>query len=445
MNRLIIRISALLVAAVALVSGCECGHNGPDETGYDHVVILYSAGYNNLSSWLKEDIDDLRKGYVPDQKSKNVFLIVSHSTANFSDYKTPSSPVLLQLYQNKKEGIVLDTLEKYPDNAILTDAVQMNSIFSSIKRQFPSKHYGMVFSSHSTGWLPKGYYSAPYDYDYKNGGKSQSGSRTGLPEGAVRYVPEAEEPGTPAVKSLGATYSGTSSSLISREMEIPEFADALPMHFDYLIFDACFAGGVEIAYQLKDKCDQLVFSQTEVLADGLVYTDIASRLFEKNMDIIGIADDYFNQYAEKTSKTERSATISVIDCTMLDELAACCKSLFAEHRDGLERIDPGSVQEFGRTTSNAEGITIDHHWFYDLEDILFKAGISEEEKIRLGSIIGKTVIMERHTEAFFGGSVSGFNIRANCGLSMYLPCNGSAYLDDFYKTLAWNKATELVD
>ena len=31
-----------------------------------------------------------------------------------------------------------------------------------------------------------------------------------------------------------------------------------------------------------------------------------------------------------------------------------------------------------------------------------------------------------------------------CGLSMYLPCNGSEYLDNFYKTLEWNKATALV-
>ena len=38
-----------------------------------------------------------------------------------------------------------------------------------------------------------------------------------------------------------------------------------------------------------------------------------------------------------------------------------------------------------------------------------------------------------------------FDIVNFCGLSMYLPCDGSANLDNFYKTLAWNRATGLVE
>jgi hypothetical protein len=37
-----------------------------------------------------------------------------------------------------------------------------------------------------------------------------------------------------------------------------------------------------------------------------------------------------------------------------------------------------------------------------------------------------------------------FPIRAYCGLSMYLPADGSAYLDNAYKELVWNQATALV-
>ena len=38
-----------------------------------------------------------------------------------------------------------------------------------------------------------------------------------------------------------------------------------------------------------------------------------------------------------------------------------------------------------------------------------------------------------------------FDINVFSGLSMYLPCDGSANLDNFYKTLAWNAATGLVE
>ena len=445
MRKLIIRISAILVAAVSLVSGCDCKHNGIDDIGYKNVIILYSAGYNNLSSWLKEDIDELKEGFVPAKKGKDVFLIVSHSTDKIFNYDTPSSPVLLQLYQDKKSGIVLDTLKKYPDTSTLTDVTEMKGILSEIKRQFPADHYGMIFSSHSTGWVPKGYFGTPYDYDLRSGGKFQAPRRTDLPSGAVRYVPEVEEPGTPAVKSIGATFQGPDKDYVSYEMDINEFAGALPFHLDFIILDACLAGGVEIAYELKDKCDRLAFSQAEVMADGLVYSELGSRLFEHDLDIVGIADDYFMQYADKSGLTDRSATISVIDCSGLDELASFCKEVFNAYRPRLSAINPGDVQNFGRITINKEGVSVDHHWFYDLKDILIKAGISQIEMNRLNSILIKTVLFERHTESFFGGTMSGFDIDTSCGLTMYLPCNGSPYLDNFYKTLEWNKATELVD
>jgi len=35
-------------------------------------------------------------------------------------------------------------------------------------------------------------------------------------------------------------------------------------------------------------------------------------------------------------------------------------------------------------------------------------------------------------------------INEHCGLSMYLPYAGYDYLNTFYKTLEWNKATGLV-
>ena len=82
--------------------------------------------------------------------------------------------------------------------------------------------------------------------------------------------------GTPDVKSIGVQ-NISKSELI--EIDITDLAEAIPMNMDYIIFDACFMGGVEVAYELMEKCDKMVFSQTEILADGMDYKTMCSYLF----------------------------------------------------------------------------------------------------------------------------------------------------------------------
>ena len=84
------------------------------------------------------------------------------------------------------------------------------------------------------------------------------------------------------------------------------------------------------------------------------------------------------------------------------------------------------------------------HWFYDLEDILVKAGISSAEHSSLSSALNSCILYKAATEEFLK-SYGGFAIDTFCGMTMYLPCNGSTLLDNKYKALAWNKATGLVD
>ena len=433
MNRIALKLIALTVAAITLVSGCECTRIDPDSKEYDNVVILYSAGYNSLSSYLRDDIKDLEQGYLPNKRSKDALVVVSHLTSGGNDYITPVQPVIINMSDGSK-GIVLDTVKAYPDDLCLTKAADMKEVLSDVQRMFPSKHYGMVYSSHSTGWLPKGYYSNPEDYDFKSsGGKALSAKRSvALPDGAVPYHEEEELPGIPAVKSLGMTNRTISGQKYSYETDLPEFAASIPFHLDYLLLDACLAGGIEVAYELKDKCDIIVFSQAEVLAEGFNYLTLASDLIEHDGDYISVADDFFVHFAQKAHALERSATISVIDCTKLDGLASVCSTLFEKYRGSIETLKPSGVQRYYRGK---------HHWFYDLEDILVKAGIDDSEKQQLASALDACVLYNEATEEF----LSEFKIETHCGFSMYLPSNGSEYLDDFYRTLQWNKATKLVD
>ncbi|MBQ5416428.1 MAG: hypothetical protein IIU23_04465, partial [Bacteroidales bacterium] len=135
------------------------------------------------------------------------------------------------------------------------------------------------------------------------------------------------------------------------------------------------------------------------------------------------------------------ATLTLVDCSKLDRIASLCKDYFSRYRQAIDEIYPLDVQQYFRHG---------RHWFYDLEDILIKAGITDTEKRNLEQALSECILYKAATPTFYLYSPSspsgwdGFTIDIYSGFSMYLPCNGSAYLDEFYKTLAWNKATGLV-
>ena len=80
------------------------------------------------------------------------------------------------------------------------------------------------------------------------------------------------------------------------------------------------------------------------------------------------------------------------------------------------------------------------HFFYDLKDVLVKAGISAEEEARLDAALDAFIVYKAATPYFLSIPITHYS-----GLSMYLPSMGSDYLDNFYKSaVSWNDATLLV-
>lgn len=428
---MVAKLILILATAFSLVSGCQCGRVDPEKTGYDRVLIFYSAGYNSLSEYLREDIRDLKSGYAPALKEARAFFVVSHLTKIRGDYGTKTDPQLIRVYKDRKKGVILDTLKAYPGH--LSDPSLMRTILSDIKRQFPAKHYGMVFSSHASGWLPVYYYNndEKFDRSYPSGQKGVA-ERPLPPLTSFPYVERELLPGEPMTKSVVITNHYNDSM----EMDLDDFKSAIPMHLDYLLFDACLMGCVEVAYEFKDVCDQIGFSQAEILADGFDYKSLAAHLLENDkVDTRAIVDDYYQKYASRTDKTNRSATISLVDCTRLEPLTSLCRTLFDKYGSSIATLNPSEVQRYYR---------YDKHWFYDLEDILVKAGISDEEHRSLTSALNQCILYKAATPEFLK-NYGGFVIETFSGLSMYLPCDGSRFLDSEYQGLAWNKATGLVD
>ena len=391
------------------------------------VLLLYSAGFNSLSSYLKEDIEELYTGWVPHKRrAEDVILVYSHLPESRGQYSKKTSPVLFRLYAEHDGTVVRDTLTVYDPETISASAGQLHDVLSYIKDNFPAKSYGLLFSSHATGYLPDGFYAKPDSYVFNEGMMRKSGKwRSPSP---VPYIEPEQDPGLPAVKSIGQSVDGN----LSYEIDIRDFAEAIPMKLDYILFDACLMGGIEVAYELVGKCDKVGFSQAEVLAEGFNYSTLASHLLDNKpaSDPYSVCKDYFTQY-DIQEGAYRSATISLIDCNKLEPLADLCGTLFSKYSEQIENIRHTDVQRYFRSSK---------HWFYDLQSILENAGISQQEKSDLKKALDGCILYKGATPSF----MNEFYIVTFCGFSMYLPSHGHTELSKYYRTLKWNKATGLV-
>ena len=370
------------------------------------VLILYSDGHNNLNASLKQDIRELINSEGIPQKHGDVVLVYTHPTV--SGY-APSESYLLRAYRQADNSFRTDTLLTFPKEIISAETRTLYSVLLYARSKFPAKEYGLVFSSHGTGYLPCGYYSNSSKYE---------GDDISIFSNIKR--------------SIGSDRENT----VTYEKDIRDFAQNIPYKMKYIVFDACLMGGVEVAYQLKDKTDYIIASQTEILSDGMDYTTMAGYLLKGDYE--GFCENYFAFYDKRTG-SNRSASISLIDCGALPALGSVCAGIFSKYREGLGTIDKSGVQQY---------FTYNYHWFYDFLDIVKQTGCNDFELNAVSQALDECILYKAATPFFLASSqispYPGFAMKNHSGLSMYLPSNGGKYLDTYYRTLEWNKATGLV-
>lgn len=388
----------LILAFLSVMVSCT---KDAYDTGrrYSRVLIVYAGEHNNLSSDIAGNIGRICEGGLPFEHSDKAVLFIRHAPHAYLNYSEPTAPVLVHAYSDIYGRTVCDTLLTLDAGTRLTDPEVLRSMLTYVGRAFPCDHYGMLLSSHGSGWLPRFYLNS-------DGSKAD-------------------------ISPLSFGVESTTADPDADEMDIRALAAAIPMHLDYMVFDACLMGGVEVAYELKDVTDRIVASVAEIMTSGMDYSNFTRYLLsDAPYSLEAFCRDYFAYY-DAMGGVYRTATISLIDTGGLEGLADVCRELFAANAEGIAALKARDVQGF---------FTRKKHWFFDLEDVLYKAGASPAGMEDLAAALKGCVLYAAATEMI----LSQVTVHSHCGLSMYLPSEGDAVLDGYYKSLAWNKATGLV-
>ena len=348
-------------------------------------VLLYMVANNNLSYDAENSISRLQNGYIPAEEGN--LLVYKHCAG--------MDPVLLHIKKGEEGTVVADTAYRFPPRVSATKSA-LTQALNVTQALFPADSYGLILWSHGTGWIP------PLASSSSAAQEQMSGScpeRTFGLDGKV-------------------------------ELEIRDLAQAIPYKLSFMLMDACFMGGIETAYEVKDSVDYYIGSPAEILTESFPYHKIMQHIFKSTPDYAAVCKEYYDYYNAK-SGAERSATVALMDCSKLAEVAEVAKRVFDQYGESIASLDLSLLQPYFRGSSSK--------YFYDLKDLvdaIADASLSAE----FAAALERAVPYKASTPYFIE-----LPIRSFCGVSTYVPGNpADTKLADYYKQYKWNQATGMI-
>ncbi len=386
---LFLSITFLGIAAL-IFSACTKERNYEYKASTERTLLIYLAGDNSLSSILNQELETYRTAWA--ERGTNCVIYTDPGNA---------APCLLLLRKdNQGNNTILDTLQKFEEQNSAS-AATLRSVIDYTTSKFPAKSYGLIFSSHASGWLPE--HTLSYG----------------------RYI-----------SSLGADFAGPGVSQRGSEIELIDFASAIKdKQFSFIIFNACFMGGVEVAYELRNKTDYILASSAEILEDGFMptlpftFTNLLTSSTDVFENLLNFGTSYL-LHTMQQSGAQQSTTLSIIKTSELDNLAAWMKLNTSLNSNNEDITD---IQYFDRP--GVYGETIIKPRFFDLQHIVEKR-VNNSQLQEFNDLINKTVLWKGNTPWLFQG-YGGIEVKHHSGLSMYLFQPELQDLNASYKKLAW--------
>lgn len=289
-----------LTASSFLALSCDDKNenDGKEDGMAERTVIIYMSAENDLDSpspkdyWTR-DHDEILLGAKKLSNKYNLILYVDRSSSSQMPY--------ISRVSSKGESVV----RKYKTDDYASKPEVMEEALHWIVDKYPAKSYGLVMWGHGDGWITR-----DEDYAFAKQNTSLSASSTATAKRSAGTLGIAYDDGSNHANTKGAMW-----------MNIVTFDKVLSTmpHLDFIFFDCCFMQSIEVAYELRNRCDYIIGSPAEIPGIGAPYNIVVKDFFlQKDILPKTIVDDYFNN----SNKTATNGTpLSVIKTSGLEDLA----------------------------------------------------------------------------------------------------------------------------
>lgn len=373
----------LLLCFLAFLLNCET--EPQNTTIKDLTLLVYMVADNNLNYVIDDELNEMEEAY-----HDSVNLIVYIDPAESA---VPSHPYIAQIKQDESDAIISPIIRVYQEHDSLS-----NAAFSAVQEwtlaNFPANNYGLILWSHGTGWLPPN-------------NQNSKGGRT----------------------------FGNDDDI---EMDIKTLGQLIDSRFNFLIFDACYMSCIEVCYELKDKIDYIIASQTEILSAGFPYDRVIKNLNTgSKAELIEVCNSFYSHYAEQEDSYKQSATVSLIATERLTELAVSVSNLINTDITPLKTSDISNLQTLTLNEDN-QRYYLD---FKNIMDFAYPLQSMPEYEAFL-NLFSTVVLYFTHTEKLFDN----LDLTSANGLNCYLPSNTTPeYLNTYYQELSWAKDSNMME
>lgn len=403
--------NALLLLIATLAVGCELfNHNKvkKESNQVKRTLIIYINADNNLYDQVNNgehygalmDINEMENAW--NDSFEGTLLV----------YLNTGKRDLPKIYRIKHDDdpnkINSPVVYTYPDKVDGSSHTVLSRVIKDSREIAPAENFAMILWSHGTGWVPKS-----IDTPLKSAAAPDNQTSASQNEGISSYS------------------FGSSDSYSHNQMDIDSLASALPtdLVFDYIAFDACYMGGIEVAYQLRKSCRYFIGSAVETPIDGFEYDLAIEEMI--SADLGNLIRKHYEYYAS-LSDWWQTCAISVVDCQQLETLAAATKKLITNSPKSLSDIRFNSIQDLGSSYRFRST-------YYDFGDFINKTWADAPDLAAFNIALTNAVPHKYHLPNNLGSS---YTIQTYSGFSCFAPkAHQTRSIQAFRKRFAWSEAS----